>query len=67
MSDILNETIERTQLSPLFLNEVAKSTDKILNGTGWGEVKIEMVEGKITFVKGMESVKISGAGGVLEC
>jgi len=65
MSDILNETIERTQLSPLYLNEVAKATDKILRGTGWGEVKIEMVEGKITFVKGMESVKISGAGGVL--
>ena len=67
MHNILEETIERTQLSPLYLNEVAKATDKILNGTGWGEVKIEMAEGKITFVRGMESVKMSGAGGVLGC
>jgi len=60
MGAVLLETLKKIKVSALFLEVVAKAVHKILSGEGYGEIKIEIQEGKIMFVRGTESIKIYG-------
>lgn len=56
---VLLETLDKfPKVKPLFIAEVVKVVAKILEGSGYGNLTIDFMEGQAKIIKGTEYTKI---------
>lgn len=50
--------LNRTKIQPIILTKILRQLDDILSGLQYGEVKIQIEKGTVTFIRGEASDKV---------